>query len=203
MRTAVDSGVDLFQIGGERNHQVHFLAELVDGEPVLRAQDRLRKFPRGCEFQRQVFARAQAGVDRERDRERKRRLTAEDGDLLIFAVFLELKVFFFKSGDRRTVRIGDRHEDIDQFDIDLDCAARILREQREVRAVEQCAGEQAAYKSRDSIRVPRRAAKHMNRKRATVICSQLAARGSWLSIHLNLRDIYLDAVLRSVVLPGR
>ena len=59
-------------------------------------------------LQWQVVARAQAGIDGERDRKRHRRFFIEDGNRLIAPILLKDEIILLKSCYRRTVCIRDR-----------------------------------------------------------------------------------------------
>ena len=82
----------------------------------------MREPPRRAQFQRKIFLGAQAGIDRHHDRQRDGRLFIEDGDLLLAAVFEDVEIVFLQVGDGSAAPVGDRRENTDQFDVNLDCA---------------------------------------------------------------------------------
>src|SRR5215469_3453320 len=79
----------------------------------------MREAARGVDFERQVFAGAETGVNIERNRERQFRLFRENRNLLRLTIFEELKIVFIQVRDGRPVIVGDRDEHVDQLDFDF------------------------------------------------------------------------------------
>src|SRR5882672_255681 len=130
----IDASVDPAQIGRERHDLSDFLTKLVDCQPVFRTNDGVREFVRRRLLQGQVFFRAQAGIDREHDRKRHRRLAAEDRNLLIFTVFLQYKIFFLETRNGATVSVRHGYKNVHQFNVNFEGGLRILRN------ADQCGG---------------------------------------------------------------
>src|SRR5580704_5302171 len=81
----------------------------------------------GSLLQRQVMPRAQAGVDRERNRKRQRGLLVEYLDRLFPSVFPHHEVLFLETANRSPLRVGYGDVDIDQLDVDLERVFRFSR----------------------------------------------------------------------------
>src|SRR6185437_14873978 len=90
----------------------------------------MSKFFCGCKFERKIFPRAQASVNRQQDGQGNGRFAAEHGDGLRLSIFEYLEVFFVKPADGSAVRIRDRGENIHQLHFYMDSIRRFrfLRE---------------------------------------------------------------------------
>ena len=85
------------------------------------------KLARRGQFERQIFSCAQARIHGQHNRQRQRRFLAEDRDLLLFAIFLQHKIFFLQVRHRSAARIGHGHEHVDQLHVDLEVWFRAPR----------------------------------------------------------------------------
>src|SRR5260221_14507792 len=82
--------------------------------------------PGGGQFEWEVLARAQAGINSQDNVERQSRFFVEDRDLLCFVVFYQFEVVLLQTGNggAMLVRHGDEH--VHQLDVNLESGIGLL-----------------------------------------------------------------------------